>query len=183
MQALRKYPKAVMWSMLVSTAIIMEGYDIVLITSLFAQPAFVERYGDYIASTNTYSLSAAWQAGLSNGSSVGTIIGAFCNGYFTHKFGYRVVLLASLASIMAFVFIPFFAPSLPVLLLGQILCGIPWGVFATMAPAYASEVCPMALRGHLTVYVNLCWAFGQLIAAGVLSGFSNGTTKWAYKIP
>jgi hypothetical protein len=33
------------------------------------------------------------------------------------------------------------------------------------------------------VYVNLSWAFGQLIAAGVLSGFSNGATKWAYKIP
>jgi SP family general alpha glucoside:H+ symporter-like MFS transporter len=52
-----------------------------------------------------------------------------------------------------------------------------------MAPAYASEVCPMALRGYLTVYVNLCWAFGQLIAAGVLEAFSTGTTKWAYKIP
>lgn len=51
------------------------------------------------------------------------------------------------------------------------------------APAYASEVAPTALRGYLTVYVNLTWAFGQLIAAGVMSGFSTGTTKWAYKIP
>jgi hypothetical protein len=32
---------------------------------------------------------------------------------------------------------------------------IPWGVFATMAPAYASEVCPTALRGYLTVYGKL----------------------------
>src|SRR2546426_91565 len=52
-----------------------------------------------------------------------------------------------------------------------------------MAPAYASEVCPMALRGYLTVYVNLCWAFGQLISAGVLSGFSEGTSQWSYRIP
>lgn len=29
----------------------------------------------------------------------------------------------------AFIFFPFFAPSLPVLLVGQILEGIPWGVF------------------------------------------------------
>jgi SP family general alpha glucoside:H+ symporter-like MFS transporter len=181
--ALQKYPKAVMWSILVSTAIIMEGYDIVLITSLFAQPAFLQRYGEHVAGTDTYSLSAAWQAGLSNGTGIGTIIGAFSNGYFAHKFGYRKVLLASLFSIVAFVFIPFFATSLPILLVGQILCGIPWGVFATMAPAYASEVCPMALRGYLTVYVNLCWAFGQLVAAGVLSAFSNGATKAAYKIP
>jgi SP family general alpha glucoside:H+ symporter-like MFS transporter len=38
--ALQKYPKAVMWSILVSTAIIMEGYDIVLITSLLPSRPF-----------------------------------------------------------------------------------------------------------------------------------------------
>lgn len=52
-----------------------------------------------------------------------------------------------------------------------------------MAPAYASEICPMALRGYLTVYVNLCWAFGQLISAGVQSAFSGGTSQWSYRIP
>ncbi|KAG5752102.1 hypothetical protein H9Q69_005670 [Fusarium xylarioides] len=36
LQAIRKYPKAVMWSVLLSTSIIMEGYDIVLISSFFA---------------------------------------------------------------------------------------------------------------------------------------------------
>lgn len=41
----------------------------------------------------------------------------------------------------------------------------------------------MRLRGILTVYVNLCWAFGQLISAGVQSGFSGNTTQWAYRIP
>lgn len=60
---------------------------------------------------------------------------------------------------------------------------IPWGVFATMAPAYASEVCPTVLRGYLTVYVNLTWAFGQLVGAGVQSALSSSTTEWAYRIP
>lgn len=181
--ALRKYPKAVMWSILLSTCIIMEGYDIVLMFSFFAQPAFSRRYGEYIASSNSYQISASWQNGLGNAVSVGTIIGAFANGYFTHRLGYRKVLLTSLAAITGFIFIPFFAPSLPVLLVGEFLCGIPWGVFATMAPAYASEICPMALRGYLTVYVNLCWAIGQLISAGVQSGFSGNETQWGYRIP
>lgn len=183
MQALRKYPKACMWSIFVSTAIIMEGYDVVLMGSFFAQPAFLERYADLIPGTDTYSLSAGWQAGLSNGSAVGLIIGAFANGFFTQKFGYRRVLLASLVFIAASIFVTFFAPSVEVLLVGQVLCGIPLGVFATMAPAYASEVCPMVLRGYLTVYVNLCWAIGQLIGTGVLQAFSEGTTQWAYRIP
>lgn len=38
--ALCKYPKVVLWSILLSTSIIMEGYDIVLMGSFFAQPAF-----------------------------------------------------------------------------------------------------------------------------------------------
>lgn len=41
----------------------------------------------------------------------------------------------------------------------------------------------MALRGYLTVYVNLCWAIGQLISAGVQSGFAENTTQWSYRIP
>lgn len=183
MESIRLHPKAVMWSVLLSTCIIMEGYDIVLINSFYAQPAFSRKYGDFDPRTNTYQISAPWQTGLSNAVSVGTIFGAFANGYFTHKFGYRPVLLVSLAFISAFIFISFFAPNLPVLLVGQFLCGVPWGVFATMAPAYASEICPTALRGHLTVYVNLCWAFGQLISAGVQSGFSDGTSQWSYRIP
>jgi len=183
MKALRTHPKAVMWSLLVSTSIIMEGYDVVLINSFLAQKSFSRKYGDYIASSDSYQISAPWQAGLTNAISVGTIIGAFANGYFTQRLGYRKVLLASLVAMTGFVFITFFAPNLPVLLVGELLCGIPWGVFATMAPAYASEVCPLALRGYLTVYVNICWAFGQLISAGVQSGFSDNNTGWAYRIP
>ncbi|KAI1015648.1 hypothetical protein LB503_009845 [Fusarium chuoi] len=183
LQAIRKYPKAVMWSVLLSTSIIMEGYDIVLISSFFAQPSFREHYGSYQPKSNSWQITASWQNALSNAVSVGTIIGAFANGYFTYKFGYRKVLLTSLVAICGCIFISFFSPSLPVLLVGQFLCGIPWGVFATMAPAYASEVCPMALRGYLTVYVNLCWAIGQLISAGVQAGFSNTTGHWSYRIP
>jgi SP family general alpha glucoside:H+ symporter-like MFS transporter len=182
-QAIRQYPKAILWSVLLSTSIIMEGYDIVLMSSFFAQPAFSRKYGSFDPRTSKYQISASWQNGLSNAVSVGTIVGAFANGYFSHKFGYRAVLLVSLAFICAFIFISFFAPNLPTLLVGQFFCGIPWGVFATMAPAYASEVCPMALRGYLSVYVNLCWALGQLISAGVQSGFADGSSEWSYRIP
>lgn len=81
-QAIRKYPKAVLWSVLLSTSIIMEGYDIVLLSSFFAQPAFSKRYGNYDAVTDSYQISASWQNGLGNAVSIGTIIGAFANGYF-----------------------------------------------------------------------------------------------------
>lgn len=183
LQAVHRYPKAVLWSMLLSICIIMEGYDIVLMNSFWAQPAFSRKFGQFDAATNSYQISATWQNALGNAVTVGAIMGAFANGWFIHRYGYRPVLLVSLLSICGFIFIPFFAPNAPALLVGQFLCGIPWGVFATTAPAYASEVCPTALRGYLAVYVNLCWALGQLISAGAQSAFANNDTQWAYRIP
>lgn len=47
----------------------------------------------------------------------------------------------------------------------------------------ASEVCPTNLRGYLTTYVNLCWAIGQLIAAGVLRGCLGIQGEMGYRIP
>ncbi|KAF4995634.1 hypothetical protein FGRMN_5026 [Fusarium graminum] len=182
-EACKAYPGAITWSLLLSSAIIMEGYDIVLIGNLMAQPAFQRKYGDWYGDKLGYQISGPWQAGLGNATAVGTIIGAFANGWLTQRFGYRRTLVASLIAITAFIFITFFAHNLPMLLLGSILCGLPWGVFATMAPAYASEICPMALRGYLANYVCLCWALGQLLAAGVLFSFSDNNTEWAYRLP
>lgn len=68
-------------------------------------------------------------------------------------------------------------------MLMQIMCGFSWGVFATIGPAYASEIVPLSLRGYLTSYVNLCWAIGQFIAAGVLEGLVGRIDQWGYRIP
>jgi hypothetical protein len=56
-------------------------------------------------------------------------------------------------------------------------------VFATIAPAYASEVLPLSLRVYLTSYTNMCFIIGQLIAAGVLDGLVHITSEWSYRIP
>lgn len=55
----------------------------------------------------------------------------FLNGYLSAKFGYKKVILGSLFFMNWFIFLPFFARSPEVLLVGQILCGLTWGVFAT----------------------------------------------------
>lgn len=182
-EAVKAYPGAIIWSFLLSSSIIMEGYDIVLIGNLMAQPSFQKAYGGYYGQALGYQISGPWQVGLGNATACGTIIGAFANGWLTQRFGYRRTLVASLAAVTCFIFITFFSTSLPMLLTGSTLCGVPWGVFATMAPAYASEICPMKLRGYLANYVCLCWALGQLMAAGVLFSFESNPTQWAYRIP
>lgn len=122
LNALKMCPKAVFWSVVVSTAIIMEGYDTMLIGNLIAQPAFQQRYGQP-AGKDAYEISAAWQAGLSNGSACGQLLGLLAAGYISERFGFRKTMLAGLATIIGVIFITFFAPSLPVLLTGQVLFG------------------------------------------------------------
>lgn len=197
-EALRTYPKAVGWSVFVSLACVMEGYgevpspkpdvsllnspkDTAFITSLYAQNAFRRDFG--VPYDGGYEITAPWQTGLSMGAKVGIIIGIFLNGYLAEKFGMKRLMLVCYVLICAFTFILVFAKSMTVLLIGEILCGLPWGIFNTTAPAYASEVCPLALRGYLTTFINLTWVVGQLISAGVLRGVSDMTSTWAWRIP
>lgn len=65
------------------------------------------------------------------------------------------LILISLVALSAFISITVFANNIIVLCVGQIMCGLPWGVFATTAPAYASEILPLPLRVYMTSYTNM----------------------------
>lgn len=180
--ALKLYPHAVGWSILLSTAVIMEGYDVVLLSQFFAYNTFNEKFGERLPD-GTYQLTAAWQTGLGNGALVGEIIGLFLNGIIAERIGFRWTMMGALMLCNAFIFIIFFSQTKVQLLIGEILMGIPWGVFQTLTTTYAAEVCPTHLRAYLTTYVNLCWVMGQFLASGVLRGMLERTDEWSYRIP
>ena len=90
MQGVRLYPKAVFWSMLISTCIVMEGYDVCLINNFYGFPAFRKKYGKQL-SDGSWQIPAPWQSGLSNGANVGELLGLLINGWVSEKFGYRYV--------------------------------------------------------------------------------------------
>ncbi|KAL5364469.1 general substrate transporter [Aspergillus floccosus] len=181
-EGLKQYPTAIAWSLLISCAIIMEGYDVILVPSLYGLPAFNQKYG-HLMKDGSYRLSAQWQAGLSNAVHCGQIIGLFANGIVSERYGYRKTMIYSLIATTAFIFILFFAPNIQALLVGEFLLGLPLGVYQTLSVTYACEVCPVALRAYLASYVNICWIIGQLIVSGVLKAFSNQTDLWAYRVP
>lgn len=59
LKAIKVYPKAVGWSVLLSTAVVMEGFDLSLINSFFAYTSFRQQYGE-IQPDGTYQITAAW---------------------------------------------------------------------------------------------------------------------------
>ncbi|KAK7921300.1 hypothetical protein PG985_009322 [Apiospora marii] len=205
--AFKIYPKAIAWSAVLSSCLIMEGYDTSVVGSYFAYPAFKDRFG-YRAPNGDMVIGADWQNGIKGATNVGEIIGLQASafsfvvltppnclrltcllsmlqiaGWVSERYGYRWTIISALISITGFIFFPFFAESLAMFLVGEFFQGLSGGVFQTMTTAYAAEVCPVPLRHYLTAYVNLCWIIGGFISSGVLVGLVNRQDKWGYKIP
>jgi hypothetical protein len=137
-QAIRMYPRAVMWSIFFSTAVVMEGYDLVLIGAFFAYPTFQHKYGTLTAK-GKWQIPAPWQAGLGNGARVGEILGLLLNGIVCDRIGFRWTMIGSLILLTGLIFIPVFAQNIETLQVAVILMGVPWGVFQTLTTAYAAE--------------------------------------------
>lgn len=159
----------------------MESYDMTLLGQFYAQPSFVERYGQ-LTEAGRYEVPAKWQISLGVASQVGTILGLQITGIASERWGYRVTMLIAMVCLTEFLFIQFFAVNLTMLLIAYLLMGVslsffplvsgsfvlihlsllprqfPWGTFQTMTISYASEVMPVRLRQYLTTYVNLCWS-------------------------
>jgi len=136
---------------------------------------------------------------VTNGAYIGEILGLQVTGYLVDWYGNKKVMTGATILMIGFVrplsdsstphvnadtrqiALSFFGMSLGVQLAGQILCGIPWGVYQTVTTVYAAEVMPVNLRGYLTSYVNLCWVIGQFIGSGVLVGVENRTDQWGWR--
>jgi SP family general alpha glucoside:H+ symporter-like MFS transporter len=181
-EAVKLYPKAVVYSMILSLAIVMEGYDTALLGSFYGLPQFREKFGRKLADGD-YQLTSSWQSGLQNGANVGEIAGLMIAGILADRFGYKATLLGALVMVIGAIFLLFFAKNIGMLFAGEILCGIPWGAFQTLTTTYAADVTPIALRPILTTYVNMCWVLGQFISAGVLRGILSRSDEWAWRIP
>lgn len=86
LQAIKLYPKAIGWSMVLSTALVMEGYDLLLLSNLYASPSFNRKFGT-LGANGKYNVSAPWQSGLSNGARIGEMIGLWINGIVSERYG------------------------------------------------------------------------------------------------
>ncbi|KAJ7723023.1 putative maltose porter [Mycena olivaceomarginata] len=183
MEAVRAYPMACFWAFVMSSTIIMESYDVFLMGNFIALPAFANRFGILNAATGKYVIATKWQSALQMSGQLGALIGVFLAGPLTSRVGYRWATLIGLALMNATIFITFFANSLPVFFVGQLLEGLPWGIFIANAPAYCSEIVPLRLRAPATQVLQMFWAVGSIIVGAVTFVYNTRLDEKAYKIP
>lgn len=122
-QAIRAYPFAVVWTLLVSMSIIMEGYDTQLMPSFFGFTSFRLQFGEYSNVSKDYQIAGKWQSALGSGAQAGCIVGATLNGWMIHRWGYKVVFMFGLILMNGFIFISFFGKTIEIQTVGQVLSG------------------------------------------------------------
>lgn len=112
---------------------------------------------------------------------IGAIIGVVLAGPLTSRIGYRWAFISNLMLLNGFIFVFYFADSLPVMLAAQLLEGVPWGVFIANSPAYCSEIVPIPLRAPATQMLQMFWAIGAIIVQGVTYNYNDLDSEIAYR--
>jgi len=159
----------------------MESYCVFLMGSFIALPSFANEYGVWDAAKGEGVIVASWQSALQMGGPVGAIIGVCLAGPLTSRIGYRWATIVGLMLLNAFIFVFYFANSLPIMFLSQLLEGVPWGIFIANAPAYCSEITPIQLRAPATQMLQMFWAIGAIIVGGVTYYYSGVQGPSAYR--
>jgi SP family general alpha glucoside:H+ symporter-like MFS transporter len=159
----------------------MEAYCVFIMGSFIALPAFEEDFGVYSAKKGHKIIEAGWQSAFQAAGPLGALMGVFLAGPLTSRIGYRWATITGLMFLNAFIFVFYFAKSLPIMFLSQLLEGIPWGIFIANAPAYCSEITPIQLRAPATQMLQMFWAIGAMIVGGVTYYYSSKSGAEAYR--
>ncbi|KAI0472728.1 general substrate transporter [Xylariaceae sp. FL0804] len=182
MEAIKAYPMASFWAFVMSFTIIMESYDVFLCNNFVGLPAFTKVFG-VLQPDGSYVIVTAWQSALQVSGQLGALLGVFLAGPLTSRIGYRYATLTGLMALNVFIFAFYYAESLAVIFVAQLLEGLPWGIFIANAPAYCSEIVPIKLRAPATQMLQMFWAIGSIIVGAVTYSYQGREDPSAYKIP
>ena len=158
----------------------MESYDVFLIGNFVALPEFKRQFGTFHPGIG-WVIPTQWQGALQVSGQLGALIGVFIAGPLTSSIGYRWATLTGLMFLNVFIFVFYFATSLPVIFVAQLLEGLPWGIFIANAPAWCSEIVPIHLRAPATQMLQMFWAIGSIIVGAVTYRYNNVSDQSAYK--
>ena len=169
-EAIRLYPKIMIWCMFLCLPIIGIQYDQTVMGAYYALPAFQMRYGRHIG--KKWIIPAQWQSAISMAGYMGQIIGALgVAAWPLDRFGPRRTLSAAVLGVTGCIFIQFFSKSIEVLYVGELIQGLISGSFIVICVSYASELAPLPLRAILSSYASMNAVTGQFIGTGVTFAF------------
>ncbi|KAJ5652881.1 hypothetical protein N7507_010307 [Penicillium longicatenatum] len=172
-QLLKRWPKVVMYCLALSSAILLYGYDLVIVGTVSAMPAFQHTFGEKLGTK--YIIPSMWLSLWNASSPIGMMIGSIFGGHFQDRGGRRLALaIGSFLSAIAVAIC--YVADLPddiesrrgVFLAGKLFQGICIGILLCVVQTYMSEVLPVALRGPIIAFLPIFTLLGQLLGAIVV---------------
>ncbi|KAI5200240.1 MFS hexose transporter [Aureobasidium subglaciale] len=179
--AIRNNLGSLAWCCYTLFTCIMWGYDGLAGSVVISLPYFRRDFGTPYG--ESYVIPAKWQLAFTAGTMIGLVGGGLATGLVASRYGRQVCIGVAYLLTISGVFAQWFANgSLPLFFIGKILTGLPLGVFTSVAPAYCSELAPLALRGCVTAAVNFSIVLGQFFCYCALRQTQTIAGPNSYKI-
>ncbi|GME45673.1 hypothetical protein N7529_012055 [Neofusicoccum parvum] len=172
-QSIRRWPRVTLYCCVLASAILLFGYDLVIVGTVSAMPRFQAEFGQQF--NGAPIIPSLWLSLWTASSPIGAMLGAWTAGAFQDMRGRRASLaLGSVLSTLAVGLC--FAADAPsgvnerraVFLAGKLLQGYAVGAALCTTQTYMSEVLPPALRGPLLAFLPAFALLGQLAGAAVV---------------
>ncbi|OAA71332.1 trehalose transport-related protein [Cordyceps fumosorosea ARSEF 2679] len=183
---IKYYYIALFWAAMMAAPIIMEGYETALVPSFFSFEPFQAIYGDSIENGKPI-VRPVWQSSITIAAAVGQLFGLWLAPRVVNRFGYRRCTLCGLtwaALCLVIGIVSTFSAKLQIYLVGELLLGVPWGLFQGITLPYVSDITPLKLRGPASTMINVFWLIGQLVSATILRSISEIKNQaWQVKAP
>ena len=110
------------------------------------------------------NLNEFWQGLIAASALIGVFIGGFIGGWFTDKFGRKVLYTLDLIAIIGFSIAQFWVESALALFIWRLLIGIAVGADYPIATSLLAEFVPKKYRGPLVGGMIVMWFAGAAVA-------------------
>ncbi|ETN37265.1 uncharacterized protein HMPREF1541_08256 [Cyphellophora europaea CBS 101466] len=190
-QAVKQYPKITRYVFFLMSAVLLYGYDLVIVGTIPAVPGFQRDFGQLHrdGDDEQHIIPALWLSLWSALGPAGSLAGAIFAGWLQDRIGRRRCLATgSFMSAVAVAIL--FVCNKPtaievrrgVFLLGKIIQGVAIGIINIQTITYVSETIPTCLRGPALALFPAFTLLGQLIGAIVIFLVSRIDSSASYLI-
>ncbi|KXG48549.1 Major facilitator superfamily domain, general substrate transporter [Penicillium griseofulvum] len=186
-QSVKKFPRIVGYCLALSSAILLYGYDLVIVATVAAMPQFQIVFGQEYE--EKYIIPTMWLSLWNVSSCIGLMFGSIIGGYYQDRRGRRMTLaigsfLSSIAVAICYI------SDLPdemdtrrgVFFAGKLFQGICIGILLCVTQTYMSEVLPVVLRGPVIAFYPIFTLLGQLVGSIVVYTSLKHTGAESYRI-
>ncbi|CAO2651508.1 Nn.00g040780.m01.CDS01 [Neocucurbitaria sp. VM-36] len=177
-QNVKKYRKVTYITLGLTSAILLYGYDNVVIGTISAMPDFQRDFGIFYQ--GKWILPSTWLALWNVASPIGAMLGSLFGGWLQDKIGRRLALgLCSFLSAIgvAVMYISYLPTDITgrrvAFLVGKFFQGGAIGAVMAACQTYMSEILPPVLRGSGMAFFPAFTLLGQLTGALVIYGSLN----------